>query len=282
MVTRSYFRPRRNTSEPDPLMDVIGFSGNNRTSDEVFVRNIRQTIGRSIMASEKDIEAAKEILGGTADIKFNSVALEKDSAKAALSQVANARNGRAIQKAIILLGLPSLQELHLMDFDPAVDGEYLYQATEDSMEYHVVSRRAWFGKEGRPARPSNGTPFRVFIGVGDDPMNRGRNRSGPTPAQIRHQAWRKLVNAEGLGLAACVIHTMRVVGVSHELSSEGDRQSTQTVFYVEAYSGWTDGYSKMLVSAPTMDGNGTQDDAGYDETPDTVLASDFGDEDSFE
>ena len=178
MVTRSYFRPRRNTSEPDPLMDVIGFSGNNRTSDEVFVRNIRQTIGRSIMASEKDIEAAKEILGGTADIKFNSVALEKDSAKAALSQVANARNGRAIQKAIILLGLPSLQELHLMDFDPAVDGEYLYQATEDSMEYHVVSRRAWFGKEGRPARPSNGTPFRVFIGV--RPISRLIRKNGKT------------------------------------------------------------------------------------------------------
>lgn len=276
----SYFRRFRNNSEPNPLLDLVGFKGSNRTPEETSVRNMRQTIARCMDQQGIEIDMIADLLGKEAEISIPSLASVKSAAIAGLKMVANSRSAKAIQDAVDAMGAPSVQELHLLPFDEGLDGEFSYKATEGDTEYYVVTRRAWLNpKTGRPATPANGQVCRVILGVGDDPQSRANNR-GPTGQQIRHQNWRKTVIADGLAVSASVVNTFRITGVNHVLASTGSRTEAEIVFYVEGYSFWSVGDSKLLAENPAMNGEESTSDADTGMDSGTIhVGADFGDDD---
>jgi hypothetical protein len=279
MPGQTYFRRNSRNNTPDPVMDLVGFKGNNRTGEETSVRNTRQTIARTMVKDGLDIDAIADLLGKEAEITIPSMASKTEAAIAGLNQARNSKTAKVINDAVAALRSQSVQELHLLPFDGDLDGEFAYQKSDQDTEYYIVARRAYLNpKTGRPSAPSSGNIARVFITVGDDPQAQG-NRREPSGQQIRHGNWRKQVTAEGLAVSASVVHTFRIVGVNHVLATSGDRTESQMVFYVEGYSFWSDGASKMMVPRPSMNGEESSlDSEESSDSPAISVSADFGDD----
>ena len=275
-----YNRSNARSSTPDPIMEIVGFKGSNLTSEETSVRNMRQTIARSMSADGATIEDIQAVLGTDAQVVIESKSVKNESAAAGLVPLIRASNSRAINAAIDALKAPAPQELHLIAFDKEVDSVLSYKASADATAYSVFGRHGYVNpKTGRPSMPSTGQVARIFIGVGDDPQSRS-NSKGPTGSQLRHQEWRKLVAAEGIGETAMALTTFRIVGVNHVLATSGLRTESELVFYVEAYSMWNDGLSKLQVPFPSMGGEVKEEENDFEDGSDTVLPTDFTDEDT--
>ena len=273
-------RNNTRTSTPDPLAEIIGFKGSDLTSEEQSVKNIRQTAARSMLADGVSIEDITAVLGMSAEIVIESKSRKNEAAAAGLVSLIRSSNARSINAAIEALKAPAPQELHLVSFDAEVDAVLAYKATDEATEYTVFGRHGYVNpKTGRPSMPSTGQVCRLFIGVGDDPQSRGRTK-GPTGSQIRHQDWRKQVAAEGMGESAMALTTFRIVGVNHVLATSGSRTESELVFYVECYSLWNDGISKLMVPFPSMGNDATVEEVTeFDDGSDTVLPAEFNDED---
>lgn len=275
-----YFRRYRNNTEDNPLLDLVGFKGQNRSNEEKSVRNMRQTVARSMDKDGADLDAVSAMLGKAASIVVPSLASLKQAAIDGLTAARTSRSTKAINDAIAAIRAPQVQELHLLPFDPDFDGEFPYQASDDDTQYYVVMRRGFIDPEtGRPAMPSTGKICRVLTSVGDDPRNTGNNRRGPSGSQIRHQDWRQQVTDEGFLTSACMINTFRITGVNHVLAANGSRTEAELVFYVEAYSAWTDGVSKLLVPFPSTGGEQSKESDQEMDGPEEQIDTHFGDDD---
>ena len=274
------YRNNTRTSTPDPLADIIGFKGSDLTSEERSVKNIRQTAARSMLADGTSIEDITAILGMSADIVIESKSRKNEAAAAGLTSLIRSSNARSINAAIEALKAPAPQELHLVAFDAEVDAVLTYKASDEATEYTVFGRHGYVNpKTGRPSMPSTGQVCRIFVGVGDDPQSKA-NQKGPSGSQTRHQDWRMQVASEGIGETAMALTTFRIVGVNHVLATSGSRTESELVFYVEAYSMWNDGLSKLMVPFPSMGGEVKgEEGTEFEDGSDTVLPAEFNDED---